>query len=71
MMSVFMMEGEGAIGVDAKVIHVDFQPAFGNHISKDMVHESLECGWSVAKAKEHDCGFEEAEEGDKSCLSLV
>ena len=70
-MSTFMMEGEGAISVDAKVVHVDFQPAFGNHISKDVVHESLECGWSIAKAEEHDCGFEEAEGGDKSCLLLV
>ena len=41
MMGVFMMEGESAVGVDAKVIHIDFQPVFSNHISEDVIHESL------------------------------
>ena len=57
MMGVFMMEGESAVGVDAKVIHIDFQPVFSNHISEDMIHESLECGWSIVEAEEHNSWF--------------
>ena len=44
MTSVFMMEGESAIGVDAKVVHIDCQPMFCDYINEDMIHESLECG---------------------------
>ena len=54
-MSLFMMEGEGAVSVDAKVVHVDLQPVFSDHIGKDVIHEGLEGRWGVAKAEEHDC----------------
>ena len=69
--STFMMKGVGAIGVDAKVIHINFQPEFSNHISKDMIHESLESGWSIAKVEEYNCRFKQAKRGDKGCFSLV
>ena len=70
-MCAFMMEGESAIGVDAKVIHIDLQPEFCNHISKDMIHESLECGWSITEAEEHNCWFKQAKGSDESCFPLV
>ena len=36
-----------------------------------MIHECLECGWSIAKAKEHDSGLEESHGGDEGCFPLV
>ena len=36
-----------------------------------MIHESLESGWSIAKAEEHNHRFEQAKKGDEGCLSLV
>ena len=57
--------------MDAKVIHVDLQPFFPDHIGEDMIHECLECGWCVTKSEEHDGGFEEPHGGDESCFPLV
>ena len=36
-----------------------------------MIHKGLESGWSVAKAKEHNCLFNQAKRGDEGCLPLV
>ena len=69
--NMFMMEGESAIGVNAKIVHIDFQPAFCDHISEDVIHESLECGWSIAEAKEHNHWFKQAKGSDESCFPLV
>ena len=46
------------IGKDKDVIHVDQEPSFIDFVFEDVVHHVLEGGWQVAKAKEHDCGFE-------------
>ena len=56
--STFMMEDKGTIGVNAKIVHVDLQPVFSNHIGEDVIHECLKGGWSIAEAKEYDSGFE-------------
>ena len=57
--------------MNAQVVHVDLEPMFSNHISKDVVHECLKGWWSVTEAKEHDHGFEETERGDKCCFPLI
>ena len=36
-----------------------------------MVHECLEHRRSIAETEKHDCGFIEAEGGDKRCFPLV
>ena len=71
MLSVFVMEGYIILGVDSHVVHVDLKPLFWEHICKDMVHESLESGGSIAETKEHDGGFEEFHGGDESGFSLI
>ena len=46
-----MVEGKVVFGVDANVIHINFQPFFHYHISEDVVHKGLECGWCIAKPR--------------------
>ena len=58
-------------GGDKEVIHVDDEPSFGDHISEGVVHELLERGRGVAKAKEHDGWFKESFVGDEGRLPLV
>ena len=41
-------------GGTEKVIHVDDEPSFSNHILEGVVHKLLEHGRRVTKAKEHD-----------------
>ena len=36
-----------------------------------MIHESLESGWSVVKAEEHNHRFKQAKRGDEGCLLLI
>ena len=54
---MFMMEGKGTIGVNAKIVHVDLQPVFSDHIGEDVIHECLKGGWSIAETEEHDSRF--------------
>ena len=54
-----------------KVIHIDHEPSFGNHVMKGAIHKSLECCWGVDKAKEHDSWFKKAFMGDKDGFPLV
>ena len=58
-------------GGNKEVIHVDDEPSFCDHVSERVIHESLECGRGVAKAKEHDSQFKESFVGDEGCLPLV
>ena len=71
MSGVLMMEGYIILGVDPHVVHVDLKPLLWKHICKDMVHESLEGGGSIAEPKEHDGGFKESHGGNESGLPLV
>ena len=66
-----MVEGEVIFGVDTDVIHINFQPFFHYHVSKDVIHEGLECGWHIAKPKEHYYWFEESKGSDKGGFPLV
>ena len=68
---VLMMEGYVILGVDPHVVHVDLKPLLQKHIRKDMVHESLEGGGSVAEPKEHDGGFKESHGGNESGFPLI
>ena len=68
---VFVMEGYIVLGVDSHIIHIDLKPLLWDHISKDMIHESLEGGGSVAESKEHDGGFEESHGGNESSFPLI
>ena len=67
---VFLMEG-GVGEIDEKVIHVDDEPSFGNHVAEGVVHESLKSGGGVGKPEEHDGGFEQPFVGNEGCLPLV
>ena len=66
-----MVECKVTLGVNAQVLHEDFQPVLGDHICEDMIHKRLECRWSVAKAKEHNGKFKESERSDECSLPLV
>ena len=67
---VFLMEGSVG-GVDEEIIHVDYEPSFGNHVAEGVVHESLEGSGGVGEAEEHYGGFEESFVGDEGCLPLM
>ena len=66
-----MVEGKVIIGVDADVVHINFQPFFCYHISKDVVHKGLEHRRCIAKPKEHYCWFKKSQGGDKGGFPLV
>ena len=61
----------GIIREDEKIIHIDNEPSFGNHVSERVVHKSLESGRGVAKSKEHDSRFKESLVSNESCFPLV
>ena len=66
-----MVEDQVIFGVDADVVHINFQPFFRYHIGKDVVHKGLERRWCVAKPKEHYCWFKKSQGGDKGSFPLV
>ena len=70
-LGALMMESYIILGVDSHVVHVDFKPLLRKHIHKDVDHESLEGGGSIAESKEHDSGFKESHGGDESSLPLI
>ena len=62
---------DGVGGVDEKIIHIDDEPSFGNHIAEGVIHKSLKSGGGIGEPKEHDGGFEESFVGDEGCLPLM
>ena len=66
-----MVEGKVIFGVDANVVHINFQPFFHYHIGEDVVHKGLEYRWYIAKPEEHHCWFKKFQGGDKSGFPLV
>ena len=66
-----MVEGKVIFGVDANVVHINFQPFFHYHIGEDVVHKGLECRWCVAKPEEHHCWFKKSQGDDKGSFPLV
>ena len=57
--------------MDAKVVHINFKPLFGDHISEDVIHKCLKRGWGIAEAKEHHCGFKETKGSNERSLPLI
>ena len=70
-LDVFMVESYIILGVDSHIVHVDFEPLLWEHVCKDVIHECLECGGSIAESKEHDGGFEESHGGNESGFPLI
>ena len=54
-----------------QVVHIDFEPSLGDHVSKDMIHECLKSWRGIAEAKEHYGGFKEAERSNECRFPLV
>ena len=54
-----------------EIVHVDDKPSLSNHVSERVIHESLEYGGGIVKAKEHNGGFEESFVSDEGCLPLM
>ena len=54
-----------------QVIHIDLEPSFSNHVSKNMVHECLKSQRGITETKEHYSGFKEAERSDECRFPLV
>ena len=46
-------------GVDQQVVHIYYQPALYDIISKEIIHEGLECGQGVAHSEEYNIEFEQ------------
>ena len=44
-------------GEDEKVVHINDEPSFGDHVLEGVVHELLERSRGVGKPKEHDGRF--------------
>ena len=66
----FLMEG-GVGGVNKKIVHIDDEPSFGNHVAEGVVHEALEGGGRIGESEEHHRGFEESFVSDEGRLPLV
>ena len=63
--------GGGVGRIDKKVVHVDNEPSFCDHIVKGVVHEPLKGGRGIDMTKEHYSWFKESFIGDESGLLLV
>ena len=57
--------------MDAQIIHIDLEPFLRDHVSKDMIHEGLECWRSVAEAEKYDSGFIETKGSNEYGLPLI
>ena len=44
-------------GVDKKIVHVDDEPSFSDHIVEGVIHEPLKGGGRVGEPEERDHGF--------------
>ena len=58
-------------GVDEDVIHVAYDFAVVNELTKDIVHHCLERHRGVAQSEEHDGWFKQALVGSECSLPLV
>jgi len=69
-LGAFLMSS-GVGGEDEKVVHIDDEPSFCDHIPEGVIHESLKGSRGVGEAKEHNSGFKEAFVGDEGGFPLV
>ena len=58
-------------GEDKEVVHVNDKPSFSDHVSEEVVHESLESCRRVGKSEEYYCWFKEAFVRDEGSFPLV
>ena len=58
-------------GVDKDVIHVAYDFATVDELTKDVIHHCLECCRGVAQSEEHDGWFKQASVSSKCGLPLV
>ena len=58
-------------GEDEKIVHINNEPPFHNHVLEGVIHESLERCGGVGESKERYCWFKEAFVRDKGGLPLV
>ena len=70
-MSLLVMQFHIVFSMNPQVVHIDFEPFFCDHVSKDEVHECLECRWGITETKEHDSGFKEAKGGYECSSPLI
>ena len=64
------MEGD-IWGVNEEVIHVNDEPAFGDHVSERVIHEMLQGSRGIGESEKHDGGFKQSFMGDEGGLPLV
>jgi len=53
------------------IIEIDYKVTCINEVSKDVVHERLECSGGVAEAEGYDQGFEESEGAFESGFPFI
>ena len=60
----------GIVGINEDVVKVY---DYGNvkHVSKNVVHEALECRRSIGESKRHDMPFKGAITGLEGCFSFI
>ena len=67
----FMVEGEVVLGMNAHIVHIDFEPFLCNHVCANVIHERLESGGCVREAKEHNHRFVKSQGGNEGHFPLV
>ena len=58
-------------GEDEKIVHINDEPSFCNHVSEGIVHEPLERCGGVSEFKEHHGWFKESFVDDEGGFPLV
>ena len=71
MSGLIMVKCESSTCMNIKIVHVDFEPLFSNHVIENVIYKCLECRRSIVETEEHDHGFIKTERGDESCFPLV
>ena len=69
--SSVVMQVQIVLCVDTEIVHVDLKPFLRDHVSKDMIHEGLECWRSIAETEKHDGGFIETKGSNECGLPLI
>jgi hypothetical protein len=57
--------------MDAKIVNVDLEPAFSNHVGENTIHKRLEGERTITEPEEHYSGFEETKRHDEGAFPLV
>jgi hypothetical protein len=60
-----------SVSGNQEIIHIYVKPSFIDLLSEDIVHHGLECGWWIAKTKEHDQWFKTTAISDEGGFPFV